>query len=132
MVTDALKAKVTAIAVQHASMSSNELLTLLEYEWERAGLAAANRGPGRDYVRSIAVRVFQQAKRQRDTVEVVAGMAADSALQLPALQHLVSDRYALIFGLLAAWVTRAVLDNPDDNDPGARTGPPDEAGKDSS
>ena len=61
MGTDALKAKVTAIAVQHVSLSGEKLLTLLEYEWERAGLAGADRGPGRDYVRDVAMRVFRTA-----------------------------------------------------------------------
>jgi hypothetical protein len=131
MGTDALKAKATTIAVEHVSLSGEELLALLEYEWERAGLAGADRGPGRDYVRDVATRVFRQAKRQRDTVEVVAGMAVDSAFQMPELHHLVSDRYAMFFGLLAAWVTRAIFDDPDDHDPGGQAGPPDATGKDS-
>lgn len=131
MGTDALKAKVAAIAVRHANLSGEKLLTLLEYEWERAGLTVADRGPGRDYVRGVAMRVFRQAKRQRDTVEVVAAMAADSALQWADAHHLASDRYALVFGLLAAWVTRAILDGPDDHDPSGQVGPPDGAGKDS-
>jgi hypothetical protein len=118
MMADVLQAKVAAIAVQHAGLSGEELLTLLEYEWDRAGLAVADRGPAGDYVRTVAARVFQQAKRQRDTVEVIAAMAADSALQWAAEHGLASDRYALVFGLLAAWVTRAVLDGPDDHDPG--------------
>jgi hypothetical protein len=118
MGADVLQAKVAAIAVQHADLSGEELLTLLEYEWERAGLAVADRGPAGDYVRTVAVRVLRQAKRQRDTVEVIAAMAADSALRWAAAHGLASDRYALVFGLLAAWVTRAVLDGPDDDDPG--------------
>lgn len=119
---DALHAKVVTIAVQHAELSSGELLGLLEYEWERAGLAVADRGPARDHVRAVAVRVFQQAKRERDTVEVIAAMAADSALQWASQHGLASDRYALVVGLLAAWVTRAVLDDPDDRDPGGQAG----------
>lgn len=61
MGTDALQAKVAAIAVQHADLAGEELLTLLEYEWERVGLAVADRGPARDYVRDVAMRVFRQA-----------------------------------------------------------------------
>jgi hypothetical protein len=119
---DALQAKVAAIAVQHADLGSEQLLTLLEYEWERAGLAVADRGPARDYIRTIAIKVLQQARRQRDTLEVSAAIAADSALQWAAAHGLASDRYALIVGLLAAWVTRAVLDDPDDHDPDGNAG----------
>jgi hypothetical protein len=121
-----LQVKVTTIAMQHVDLSGEELLTLLEYEWERAGLAVADRGPARDYVRAVAVRVFQQAKRQRDTVEVIAAMAADSALQWAAAHGLASDEYALVFGLLAAWVARAILDNPDSHDHGGQAGPGDD------
>jgi hypothetical protein len=117
-----LHAKVVMIARQHADLSSGQLLTLLEYEWKRAGLAVADRGPGRDYVRAVAMKVLQQARRQRDTVEVSAAIAADSALQWASAHGLASDRYALIVGLLAAWVARAALDGPDDHDPGGHTG----------
>lgn len=117
MAGDALRAKVAAIAVQHADLNAEQILTLLEYEWDRSGLAIADRGPASDYVRVVATRVLQQARRQRDTVEVIAAMAADSALQWAATHGFGSDRYALVVGLLAAWVTRAVLDAPDDRDP---------------
>lgn len=122
MAGDALRAKVAAIAVQHADLNAEQILTLLEYEWDRAGLAIAARGPAREYVRAVATRVLQQARRQRDTVEVIAAMAADSALQWAAAHGYGSDRYALVVGLLAAWVTRAVLDDPDDRDPDSHPG----------
>jgi hypothetical protein len=121
MTEDALRAKVTRIALEHASLSGEELLGLLEYEWDRAGLAIADRGPASDFLRGVVVGVWRQAKQQRDTVEVTAAMAADSALHWAAQYGWASDRYALVAGLIAAWVTRAVLDNPDG--PGDAEGP---------
>jgi hypothetical protein len=122
MIDDALRAKVTKIALEHAGLSGEELLGLLEYEWDRAGLAVADRGSASNFLRGVVVKVWRQAQRQRDTVEVTAAMAADSTLHWAAQYGWASDRYALVAGLIAAWVTRAILDNPggpdDGEDPG--------------
>lgn len=114
MPDDALREKVIQIALERSGMGGDELLILLEREWNRAGLAVADRGPGGDYARTIVMRVWRQARRQRDTAEVIVAMSADSALHWAAEYHLASDRYALVIGLIAAWVARAILDDPDE------------------
>jgi hypothetical protein len=88
----ALRAKVTRIALERASLSGEELLGLLEYEWDRAGLAVADRGSASDFLRGVVVGVWRQAQQQRDTVEVTAAMAADSALHWAAQYGWASDR----------------------------------------
>lgn len=123
MPDDVLRAKVIEIAMEHSGFSGDELLSLLEYEWERAGLAVADRGPAGDYVRAIVTRVWQQARRQRDSLEVITAMSADSALHWAAEYHLASDRYALVVGLIAAWVARAILDDPDGGSTGGQGDP---------
>lgn len=114
---DDLRAKVIEIAIEYSSFNGDELLSTLEYEWDRAGLGVADRGPGGDRVRQVVKQVWQQARRQRDSVEVIAAMSSDSALHWAAQYHLASDQYALVVGLIAAWVTRAILDDPDDAGP---------------
>jgi hypothetical protein len=118
MPDDALRAKVIEIALEHSGLSGEELLSLLEYEWDRAGLAVADRGPAGDYVRTVVTRVWQQARHHRGTVDVIVGMSVDNALQMAAAHHPPFDQYALVVGLVAASVTRAILDDPDDRSPG--------------
>jgi hypothetical protein len=117
MPDDALRAKVIKIALEYSSFDGEELLSTLEYEWDRAGLAVADRGPVGDHVRRVVTQVWQQARRQRDSVEVITAMSADSALHWAAQYHYASDQYALVVGLIAAWVARAILDDPDDRGP---------------
>jgi hypothetical protein len=116
MLPESFRLEVLATAEGQANRSDDALLALLEYEWERAGLAIADRGPLRDYLRSVADGIARQVVHERRTVEVITAMTADDTLRWAAEHGLASDRYAMVVGLLAAWVTRAALRKSGDDD----------------
>ena len=76
-----LNAEVVGIAERQASLTDDELLELLEYEWERAGLALADRGPG-DYLKGVRDELLARAVREQETVGVVTAMIANDVLEL--------------------------------------------------
>lgn len=117
MPDDALRAKVIEIALQHSDWDDEDLLDLLEYEWDRAGLAVADRGEASDYLRSVITDLWQQARRHRGPVDVIVGMSADHALQWASLYHPGIEENAFIIGLIAAGVTHALLRDPGDRSP---------------
>lgn len=122
-----LQAEVVGIAERQASLTDDELLEFLEYEWERAGLALADRGPG-DYLKGVRDELLARAVREQETVGVVTAMIANDVLNWVGEHGLVADQYAFVIGLLVAWLTRAVLsrssgaagdqDKPGDHDSG--------------
>lgn len=108
MVADSLRSEVVAVANRQADLTDDELLELLQYEWERAGLALADRGPG-DYFRTVQEEILDLIIRERETVGVINAMVADDALNWAAQHGLASERYSFVIGLLTASVTRAAL-----------------------
>lgn len=108
MVADSLRSEVLAVAGRQAHRTDDELLQLLEYEWQRAGLAVADRGAA-DYLRSVRDEILRIAIRERETVSVINAMIANDILNWAAAHHLASHQYAFVIGLLVAWVTRAAL-----------------------
>lgn len=108
MVTESLRSEVIAIAERQAGLTDDDLQELLLYEWERAGLALADRGPG-DYLRTVRDELLSQAISQRDTVGVMTAMIANDALNWAAQHGYASNEYAFVIGVLVAWVTRAAL-----------------------
>lgn len=120
MIPESFRSEVLAVTERQTDRSDDELLALLEYEWERAGLAVGVRGPVGDYLRSVASSIARQMASQRVAVEVIAAMAADDTLRWAAERDLASERYAIAVGLLAVFVTRAALrrsgDKDDDSD----------------
>ena len=111
MVTDSFRGEALAVANRQADRTDDELLELLEYEWERAGLTFADRGVG-DYLRTVREELLGVVLRERGTVEVINAMLADNTLNWAAQHHLASDQYAFVVGLLVAWVTRSALRRP--------------------
>jgi hypothetical protein len=96
MLTESLRSEVLAVAGRQAGRSDDELLALLEYEWERAGLALADRGPVREYLRSVSDAIVRQAVRERGTVEVITALIADDTVTWAAQHGLASGRYAFV------------------------------------
>jgi len=76
---DSLQAEVLAVAERQADVPDDELLELLEYEWERAGLALADRGPG-DYLKEVRAELLARVVRERETVGVMTAMIANDVL----------------------------------------------------
>jgi hypothetical protein len=109
MVTASMRAEVLTIAERQDKRTDDELFALLEYEWQRAGLATVERGATGDYLRNVARDISRQAIQQRGNIEVMTGIAVDKALNWATQNGLALDQYALIIGLLVAWVLRAVL-----------------------
>ena len=101
-------AEVVGIAQRQASLTDDELLELLEYEWERAGLALADRGPG-DYLKGVRDELLARAVREQETVGVITAMIANDVLNWAGEHGLAADQYAFVIGLLVAWLTRAAL-----------------------
>jgi hypothetical protein len=116
MIPGSFRSEALAEAERQANRSDDALLALLEYEWERAGLAVADRGPLGDYLRSVADGIARQVVREHGTVEVITAMAADDTLRWAAEHGFASDQYAMVVGLLVAWVTRAALRRSDSRD----------------
>jgi hypothetical protein len=109
MATESLRAEVLTIAQRQEQRSDDQLFALLEYEWQRAGLATPDRGPVSDYLRKVAKDIGRQAIQERGNIEVMTGIVADRVLTWATQHGLALDQYALIIGLLIAWTIRAAL-----------------------
>jgi hypothetical protein len=116
VVTESLRTEVLTIAQRQQKRSDDEVFALLEYEWQRAGLASVDRGAGSDYLRRVARDIGRQAIQERGNIEVMSGIVADKALNWAAQHGLALDQYALIIGLLVAWVIRAMLKDSGNDD----------------
>jgi hypothetical protein len=120
---DSLQAEVLAIAERQADVPDDELLELLEYEWERAGLALADRGP-RDYLKEVRAELLARVVREQETVGVMTAMIANDVLDWAGQHGLAADQYAFVIGVLVAWLTRAALSGSSSSadDQGKRSG----------
>ena len=116
-----IHAEVIGIAERQASLTDDELLELLEYEWERAGLALADRGPG-DYLRGVRDELMATAVHEQETVGVMTAMIANDVLNWAGGHGVAADQYSFVIGLLVAWLTRAALSRSSESadDPGKR------------
>jgi len=109
MAAESLRTEILTIAQRQEKRSEDDLFALLEYEWQRAGLASVERGPTGDYLRMVAREVGREAIEERGTIEVMTGVIADKVLNWATQQGIALNQYALMFGLLVAWIVRAVL-----------------------
>ena len=109
MAAESLRTEVLTIAQRQQKRSEDDLFALLEYEWQRVGLASVERGPTGDYLRKVARDIGREAIQERGTIEVMTGVIADKVLNWATQQGIALDQYALMFGLLVAWIVRAVL-----------------------
>jgi hypothetical protein len=106
----ALRQEVAATALEHSGpMTAAELGSLLEYEWERAGL---DRDSGTSLVAAVLVITAQSVRevpQHPESPEIAAWVVCDGALRWAAAHRLASRRYAHFVGLIAAAVIRALL-----------------------
>jgi len=109
LATGSLRSEVLAIANRQGGRSDEELFALLEYEWQRAGLALADRGRFSDYLRQVAADIARQAVHERENIEVMTALIADDTLNWAAQHGLAVDRYAFLVGLIVAFTARAAL-----------------------
>jgi len=109
MATESLRTEVLTIAQRQKKRSDDQLFALLEYEWQRAGLATPDRSPASDYLRKVAKDIGHQAIQERGNIEVMTGIVADRVLTWATQHGWALDQYALIIGLLIAWTIRATL-----------------------
>lgn len=118
MVPESLHAEIMVVAEQQADRPDDELMDLLQYEWDRAGISLADRGP-REYLQGVWSDLLAQAVSQQDTVGVMTAMVANDALNWAAAHGYASNEYAFVIGVLVAWVTRAALRQQADSDDAA-------------
>lgn len=98
------RTEILAVANRQHGRPEEQIIALLENEWELAGLAQADRG-GREYLTRVKNDIVTRVLRERDTTAVLTGLIAEDAIRWASEQGLPLEKYSFPIGLLVAWAT---------------------------